>query len=680
MIKKRYFSLLSLAFFTACSTVNTIDQGSKFDTKSVPIAESVLPQPSALISNTKLGTSDIPKPDLNLVKSQDFKREETKVNFDIEPPEREANTEGRITVIYKNNYKIRLDKSYKSVKSKISQEYEQINEIFKTYGLEQSSDLSLKDETEEQLDVMQKKYFDETGVDIPHLQSIHYYKFPDKTDIKALCRALKKLPFVRLAYPTSKAKPASTITKLANTYYTETTNTGYQNPYNNYYFQENRIYKGQDYFNSKNINYTNPFIGVVDTESFNPTSPEVNYMPGAYIYGILPWEILEGSSCPSNNCIHDTSSTGGHGEIVASVVGAKSNNIGTIGVFPGSSILPVRVYKPFYDKIARGIRYAADKNVHAINVSLVNIYNDPIYYESDVNAAISYARTTKNIPVAVSAGNYLKALQNNILTDAVVVGGTMKDPNNLNRYVAWIDSSGGTGSNYFSGGSGNPISLAAAAKDIGVYVYNPSLNSQFYGTTSGTSVATPMVATTMAMMKILNSSLSVPELKNIVTYSSTLRTYSNSQTFSPSRYLGKYLELPGVNDGLKAGIRDLNVYNAIVIAYNKNFYSHITRLHNVDDYLYTSHYDTNTSSHLVSDINSYGDDSIYGYNLSPNTGYLTFFQKNTIHNCTYGYQVYSTSNLSGNIFDYFGGVQGVSEITTNCTPYNSWVNNLNYAL
>src|SRR5690606_30142294 len=104
---------------------------------------------------------------------------------------------------------------------------------------------------------------------------------------------------------------------------------------------------------------------------------------------------------------------------------------------------------------------------------LGTIWGDPIYYETGVNAAISYARTNKNIPVAVSAGNSIKAIQSNITTDAIVVGGTMKDPANSNRYIAW-QYNNTLGTNYFTGSTGNPISLAAAAGNVGVYTYNPS--------------------------------------------------------------------------------------------------------------------------------------------------------------------------------------------------------------
>ncbi|RZK02123.1 MAG: hypothetical protein EOO43_23525, partial [Flavobacterium sp.] len=179
------------------------------------------------------------------------------------------------------------------------------------------------------------------------------------------------------------------------------------------------------------------------------------------------------------------------------------------------------------------------------------------------------------------------------------MGGTMQEPvpnqppgNYTGRYIAWKDSDT-FGTNYFSGptGTGNPISLAAAAQRVGAYMYIPSQGAHYFNpNVSGTSVASPLVAMTMAMMKILNSSLSVPELKNIVTHTSTLRTYSNTQNYVTPRYLGKNLEVSTINQGSKVGIRDLNMYNALVVAFNKKYYSHIVRSHNIGDEIYSSHY------------------------------------------------------------------------------------------
>lgn len=104
----------------------------------------------------------------------------------------------------------------------------------------------------------------------------------------------------------------------------------------------------------------------------------------------------------------------GHGTHVAGIVAAETaNGIGVAGTAPAAKILPVRVLDEegagTTEEVADGIRYAADKGAHVINVSLGFLSGageafqmlgvlDPIYN------AIEYA-SSKGAVVVVAAGN-----------------------------------------------------------------------------------------------------------------------------------------------------------------------------------------------------------------------------------------------------------------------------------
>ncbi|MEA2434905.1 MAG: hypothetical protein QOG54_2362 [Actinomycetota bacterium] len=104
----------------------------------------------------------------------------------------------------------------------------------------------------------------------------------------------------------------------------------------------------------------------------------------------------------------------GHGTHVSGIIAAETGNgIGVAGVAPGAKVLPVRVLDAdgsgTTDVIADGIRYAADKNVDVINLSLgimsgVDQVAKIIGSLDTVYSAIDYA-VSKGVVVVIAAGN-----------------------------------------------------------------------------------------------------------------------------------------------------------------------------------------------------------------------------------------------------------------------------------
>ncbi len=690
-MRKSIALLTSVVFFVGCSTQSPMPSNFKVKATQPDVQGS----PSGVPA---LDVSKIPPPpkfqtpvnDINAVRA-----DEPKLNFDVLPPVEIDTVDGAITVIYRNSHKVRLDKASGKVKSSIS-DTKELDDILSKNKLIGSTDSSSDKMTDAEMDKMQEDFQAKNNVDIPHLKSIHYYKFPAGTDIKSICKSLSKLPYVRMAYPTGRVVPTMTSTTLGVTNASQTPPAPPSDPalafsdFDHYWFNQHQIFKAWTIFNS-----TLPNIAVIDT-GFDMNSSELSY-GNAYSVQHLSNGNLEVKStlngyCPNKTCsqqiVSDSTSPYSHGSMVSSVLAAKkNNNIGGAGVIPNATITPVRTIPTSYlinsiptlitdvATIAKSIETVAqDPSVDVINLSIGADLEDPnnknnritipISYYADVNTQISYASFTKNKPVVITAGNSLiDPTQINLPlkippTLAIVVGGSMTTSPG-SKPVSWYTSSS-LGSNFDTAGKSNSyyVDMTASARNIGAYAYNPQDGLSTYHTFDGTSFAAPMVSGVLGMMRRVNSSLSSDKLKNIIIYSSNLYRYDSSSTSASARFLGKDLEKTSVNNGGVVGLRDLNAYNALVIARNIGSYSAITRSYNIDDYVGATNATTSNSYSPTYSLDGYGSDIIYGLSSINSGSYLNFQEYNYSYGCAYGYQVYK-NDTSPNKFDKMGGVSGV---------------------
>jgi len=112
----------------------------------------------------------------------------------------------------------------------------------------------------------------------------------------------------------------------------------------------------------------------------------------------------------------------GHGTAVSGIIaGQFLDRSSVIGLAPGARILPVRVYRaeasttsqptaaelPSTDRMAAGIRWAAEQDPDVINVSMSSTNDDPA-----LRAAVRYA-VRRDIVVVASAGNRTSANEEN---------------------------------------------------------------------------------------------------------------------------------------------------------------------------------------------------------------------------------------------------------------------------
>ncbi|MBX2998132.1 MAG: S8 family serine peptidase [Caldilineaceae bacterium] len=132
----------------------------------------------------------------------------------------------------------------------------------------------------------------------------------------------------------------------------------------------------------------------------------------------------------------------GHGTHIAGIIAAVANNgIGSAGICPLCSILPVKVLDASntgtWANVAAGIVYAVDNGAHVINLSLGGSSNTQV-----IQDAISYA-AAHGVLVVAAAGNsrsddyfYPAALE-----DVLAVSATRQDDTrwSLSNFGDWID-------------------------------------------------------------------------------------------------------------------------------------------------------------------------------------------------------------------------------------------------
>lgn len=205
---------------------------------------------------------------------------------------------------------------------------------------------------------------------------------------------------------------------------------------------------------------------------------------------------LAGKIVPGWNFYDNNSSTvdvNGHGTAVAGAAAASSNNgVGVTAMAGQSKIMPVRIASPeataYGSTIAQGLTWAADQGVRVANISYANVPAS----STIINAA-QYMKNKGGL-VIVAAGNGGKDEGFTPTTSMIPVSAT----NATDNKTSWSSF-------------GNYVALSAPGIDIWT-TYRNSL----YGTAWGTSLASPVVAGTVALMMAANTKLGSTEIESLL--------------------------------------------------------------------------------------------------------------------------------------------------------------------
>jgi len=108
---------------------------------------------------------------------------------------------GRISIVYKNSYKIRINKKEKKIDALDSNVALELSNILRQHNLLNMGDELPADPDFADLEKMHKLLSQQYNTDYPEASSKHTYIFPDETDTIKLCEELRKLPYVDAAYP-----------------------------------------------------------------------------------------------------------------------------------------------------------------------------------------------------------------------------------------------------------------------------------------------------------------------------------------------------------------------------------------------------------------------------------------------------------------------------------------------
>jgi thermitase len=205
----------------------------------------------------------------------------------------------------------------------------------------------------------------------------------------------------------------------------------------------------------------------------------------------LSGRLVSGWNFYGNNS--DTSDGNGHGTGVAGAAAASTNNgIGVAAVAGQAKIMPVRVSDSsgyaYWSTVAQGITWAADRGARVANASFVGVAGS-----STVQSAAQYMKNKGGL-VVVSAGNNGVRESFSSTTSLIAVSAT---------------DSNDTKTSWSSYGS----FVALAAPGLGIY---STTRGGGYASWWGTSVASPVVAGTIALMMAARPTLSSADIEKLL--------------------------------------------------------------------------------------------------------------------------------------------------------------------
>ena len=220
-----------------------------------------------------------------------------------------------------------------------------------------------------------------------------------------------------------------------------------------------------------------------------------------FIDDVHGWDYVNGDNDPMDD--H------GHGTHVSGIIAAAADNAeGIAGIAPESKIIPIKVLgsngSGFVTDVISAIRYAAKLGAQVINLSLGILKNYlSKSLKSAFESAVNYAKNRGTVVVA-AAGNSNARVEDNYpsgIKDVIAVGAI--DPNNQR---AWFSNFGQLLD--FVAPGVDVLSLKAAGVSFG----SSSVVDPDYVRASGTSMASPVVAGVVALLRAQNPNITYSQI------------------------------------------------------------------------------------------------------------------------------------------------------------------------
>jgi hypothetical protein len=250
---------------------------------------------------------------------------------------------GQITVIFKDEFRVRQAANKEQIIASDRNVEGAINAILRAHGAASATDFA-SGASEENAAESEKMAEAHWGADIPNLKSIFVLRFPDSANTVAIAGAIRRLEFVRTAYPTPKVETGATLVSqqtFSNMSGTKPNDGWFSGAEADYWhwFNRHKIFQAWSIMGTRT-----PYISVVD-DGFD-TSSSAWDRPNYYLTQARAFD-SSGNSLGSDVTPNNIDAWS-HGTKMAGIIGAKKNgaNQYLCGVLPDANIVPVnRVLK-----------------------------------------------------------------------------------------------------------------------------------------------------------------------------------------------------------------------------------------------------------------------------------------------------------------------------------------------
>jgi subtilisin family serine protease len=221
-----------------------------------------------------------------------------------------------------------------------------------------------------------------------------------------------------------------------------------------------------------------------------------------FIDDVKGWDFVSNDSEPGPE---GGDPIGAHGTVVAGIIAAPLDDDGVVGVAPNITIMDIRLlnsagYGYGNINLSRSIQYAIDNGADVISLSIYWSMSE--IYHTTIQAAVS-----QNIPVVSITGNdgqYVQIYPGGY-EEVIAVGATdyYKNKADYSNFGPWTDI------------------VAPVGDGGGIKIWSTYPGGGYVNTWTGTSFACPQVSAVIALMRSLNYSLTVAEIKDLLFRSAT---------------------------------------------------------------------------------------------------------------------------------------------------------------